>query len=258
MNGPDQTAFLDALFDAAKPVPQGLADASGNDAMDTAKRMAVYRNNVAFSLIHVLGAAFPLLADLLGRDAFVGLAQAFWRAHPPRDPLMFRYGGELPEFLNSHTGLAHVPYAADVARLDKAMNEVSHAADETGLPPAELADGHIEEERLRFVAAMQIVTSDWPLADIYLYLCGHAPPPANMSEAQSLLVYRDADYQVHCAPMPCGGDALMTAMLAGVPLAEAAEAATGLDEAGMVELFSLLVQNGLITARTTIDRKDSP
>jgi hypothetical protein len=58
--------------------------------------------------------------------------------------------------------------------------------------------------------------------------------------------------------MPCGGDALMTAMLAGVPLAEAAEAATGLDEAGMVELFSLLVQNGLITDRTTIDRKDGP
>lgn len=44
----------------------------------------------------------------------------------------------------------------------------------------------------------------------------------------------------------------MIAMLDGVPLADAAEAAKDLDEAGMVELFSLLVQNGLITARYKI------
>jgi hypothetical protein len=258
MNGPDQTAFLDALFDAAKPVPQGLAHAQGSDATDTAKRMAVYRNNVAFSLVNVLGVAFPLLADLLGRDAFVVLAQAFWRTHPPRDPLMFRYGGELPEFIALHEGLAHVPYAADVTRLDKAINDVSHAADETGLLPAELADGHIEDERLSFVAAMQIVTSDWPLADLYFYLSGQAAPPTNMTAAQSVLVYRDADFQVHCVSMPRGGDALLTSMLAGEPLAEAAATAQGLEEVGMVELFSLLVQNGLITARTTRDRKDGP
>lgn len=254
MNGQEQQAFLEALFDAEKPVPHGLVHPQDGDA---AERMAIYRNNVAFSLIHVLGEAFPLLADLLGRDAFVALAQAFIGAHPPGDPLMFRYGAQLPEFISHYDGLGHVPYAGDVARLDRAMNEIANAHDEQGLPPAELADGHIEDERLSFVSAMQMVRSDWPLHDLYGYLSGHAPPPSDMTEAQSLLVYRDADYQLHCAPMPRGGDALLSAMLAGMPLAEAAEAADGLEEAGMVELFSLLVQNGLITARAPCDEKDS-
>lgn len=254
MNAQEQNAFIEALFDADKPVPQGLSRPQGGDA---AERMAVYRNNVAFSLIHVLGEAFPLLADLLGRDAFVALAQAFIGAHPPSDPLMFRYGAQLPEFIAQYQGLGHVPYAADVARLDRAMNEIGQAADEAGLSPAQLADGNIEDERLSFVAAMQMVRSDWPLHDLYRYLSGQAPPPADMTEAQSLLVYRDGDYQLHCAPMPRGGDALLSAMLAGMPLAEAAEAADGLEETGMVELFSLLVQNGLITARAPCDEKDS-
>ncbi|CAI8175661.1 MAG: Uncharacterised protein [Alphaproteobacteria bacterium] len=137
------------------------------------------------------------------------------------------------------------------------MNEIGHAADETGLSPAEIADGHIEDERLSFVSAMQIVRSDWPLHDLYRYLSGQAPPPANMTEAQSLLVYRDGDYQLHCVNMPKGGDALMVDMMTGTPLAEAAETAEGLEETGMVELFSLLVQNGLIAARTPCNKKDS-
>lgn len=246
MNAQEQNAFIEALFDADKPVPHGLTRPRGGGA---AERMDIYRNNVAFSLIHVLGEAFPLLVDLLGRDAFVALAQAFIGAHPPSDPLMFRYGAQLPEFITQYEGLGHVPYAADVARLDRAMNEIGHAADETGLSPAEIADGHIEDERLSFVSAMQIVRSDWPLHDLYRYLSGQAPPPANMTEAQSLLVYRDGDYQLHCVNMPKGGDALMVDMMTGTPLAEAAETAEGLEETGMVELFSLMVQNGLIAAR---------
>jgi len=75
-------------------------------------------------------------------------------------------------------------------------------------------------------------------------------------------VYRRAVRKYHVdnrqALQPRGGDALLSAMLAGMPLAEAAQAADGLEETGMVELFSLLVQNGLIRARTPCDEKDSP
>ena len=254
MNEQGQEAFLEALFDADKPVPPQLAHPRGGI---THERMAIYRNNVAFSLISVLGDAFPLLADLLGRDAFVALAQAFTRAYPPNNPLMFCYGEHLPEFIERHAEITHVPYAADVARLDVVMNEISHAADADGLSPAQLADGHIEDERLSFVPAMQMASSAWPVHDLYRYLSGQAAPPTNMAEAQSVLVYRDTDYQLHCWKMPCGGEALMTAMVAGAPLAEAADAAEGLEEAGMVELFSLLVQEGLISARSIINRKDS-
>ena len=77
-----------------------------------------------------------------------------------------------------------------------------------------------------------------------------------MAQAQSVLVYRAADYQLHIAKLPIGGAALLADMMSGTPLAQAAEAADGLDEAGMVEVFSLLVQNGLITARHAPNKKD--
>ena len=65
---------------------------------------------------------------------------------------------------------------------------------------------------------------------------------------------RDADYAVHPVLLPRGGDKLLAALMDGQSLADAAEMAEadGLDEAGMVEVFSLLVQNGLITGRAEI------
>lgn len=253
MNEREQKAFIDALLNADQPVPVGLAHPHGGKPAD---RMAVYRNNVAYSLMTVLGDAFPLLANLLGREAFSRLCRAFILAHPPGDPRMFRYGETLPEFLSTDSELAHVPYAADVARLEVAMQQVSHAADDVGLSPVALADGAIEDERLKFVSAMQIIASKWPLNDLYLYISGDAPPPPDMAQAQSVLVYRDADYQVHIAKLPIGGAALLTDMMSGTSLAQAAEAAEELEEAGMVEVFSLLVQNSLITARHALNKKD--
>ena len=246
MNEDAQNAFIEALLDADKPVPPGLTHPHGGDAAD---RMAIYRNNVAFSLITVIGAAFPLLANLLGRAAFVALAQAYIRAHPPRDPRMFRDGENLPDFLTHYEGAAQIPYAADVARLEVALQQVANAADAEGLAPAALSDGSIETERLAFVPALKLLRSDWPLAALYHYANGAAPPPSDMGKAQSVLVYRDADYQSHCRALPQGGDTLMRGLLEGLSLVAAAEAADGLEEAGMVEVFSLLVQNNLIAAR---------
>lgn len=69
-----------------------------------------------------------------------------------------------------------------------------------------------------------------------------------MTRQQSLLVYRDAEYAVHVFELPAGGAEMMAALMAGSPLAQAATA-DGLQEDGMVAVFSLLVQNGLIVAR---------
>ena len=58
MNAQEQNAFIEALFDADKPLPHGLSRPQGGDVTEC---MDIYRNNVAFSLIHVLGEAFPCL-----------------------------------------------------------------------------------------------------------------------------------------------------------------------------------------------------
>ena len=53
---------------------------------------------------------------------------------------------------------------------------------------------------------------------------------------------------MHVFELPVGGAEMMAALMAGSPLAQAATA-DGLQEDGMVAVFSLLVQNGLIVAR---------
>ena len=245
MNRAEQDSFLEAVIGNKAEPPANIGHPQRGHVKE---RMAIYRNNFAFSLITALGDAYPLLADLLGRDAFVRLARDYMAAHPPGDPLMFRYGDKLPSYLKSYKALHHVPYAPDLAALECAMGEAAHAADHEGLSPADLADGAIEHEALSLAPSLRLVCSPWPLMDLLAYVSKKAPPPKDMGLAQSVLIYRDAAFDVHPYLLPIGGDALLAGLMEGKPLAEAAEA-VGLQEAGMVEVFSLLVQNGLITAR---------
>ena len=129
-----------------------------------------------------------MLADLLGRDAFIHLARDYMAAHPPGDPLMFRYGDKLPQFLEGHKPLKHIPYAPDLAALEKAMGEAAHAKDHIGLPPSDLADGQVENEKLHLADSLRLVNSPWPLMDLHAYVSKQAPPPQDMSVAQSVLV----------------------------------------------------------------------
>lgn len=54
---------------------------------------------------------------------------------------------------------------------------------------------------------------------------------------------------LHVFELPAGGGEMMAALMAGSPLLAQAATADGLQEDGMVAVFSLLVQNGLIVAR---------
>lgn len=256
MRAQDQAAFLAALV-APQNSPQDLMPPCvhhpfNGDAQD---RMAIYRNNYAFSLITVLGEAYPLLADLLGRDAFIALARDYVAAHPPVDPLMFQYGDKLPQFLTDYPDLAHVPYAGDLAALEKAINEAAHAADHIALPPQDLTDPQLAEEALQLAPSVRLIVSAWPLMDVFAYVSQQASQPVDaphdMSLAQSVLVYRDAEYAVHPVLLPVGGDTLLAALMEGCSLVQAAET-SALGEAGMVKVFSVLVQNGLIIGRHKI------
>lgn len=131
-----QTQFIGALLDAAAPVPDGLVDPEGRAA---GKRFDVYRNNVIVSLVAALRDGFPALNSLLGPEYFDALAGIYVRQHPPSDPRLMNYGASLPQFLSGFEPLAHLPYLADVARLELAIRTSYHAADHTPVTPDQLA-----------------------------------------------------------------------------------------------------------------------
>lgn len=139
-----QAAFAAALLDPALPCPPGLRSWNG---ADPAARFAVYRNNVANSLIDALGDSFPVLAQLVGEAFFRAMALCFVRCSPPRSKVLARYGEGFADFVRSFPPAASLPYLADVARLEYARVQAYHAADAEALPRSQLAAALADAER---------------------------------------------------------------------------------------------------------------
>lgn len=233
--------FLTALYDPQAHVPDALIHPQGGAA---AARFAVYRNNVIYGLMQNLRDGFPLLHALLGDAAFDALAAAFARAHPPSDPLMFAYGAALPAFIADDAALADMPYAADVARLELAMRAASHATDHDPMPPEKLAAATSAALRLSLAPCLSVLSSDWPLHNLYLFLNEAVADAPDMSRAQNLLIYRQQAGGVVLEPLSSQAAGFLTALQTGRSIAAAAQ---GLDEATLSDTLQRLVLAGLIT-----------
>lgn len=242
-----QTTFRSALLDAGQPAPAGLSDGHGTPAK---KRFDVYRNNVAVSLTEALIAAFPSIYSLVGDDFFRAMAGVFLRQHPPSSPLMMFYGAEMPNFLASFEPVAHLPYLADVARIDLAMREAYHAADAVTIDPAAL--GKIAPDLLGGVTftlapATRVVASQYPAHGIWHMTKGGPKPP---SEAQDILITRP-EFDPMVDLLPLGGAAFFEEIQQGATLGAALAAAqTKNTEFDLGGLLGLALQRGAFTDLT--------
>lgn len=219
-----QAAFATALADPAMPVPGNVL---GTRDVPDARRFAVYRNNVAVSLIEALRARFPVVARLVGDDFFAAMAGAYARAQPPRSPLLFLFGDGLPAFIEAFEPAAGLPYLPDVARLEIAWSRAYHAAEAVSvgveaiavLPPADLPDLQLDLH-----PSLELVSSPHPVVGIWAahQTDGPVVPPGDWVAEDGMVVRPDAEVLVH--RLPPGGRAFALAVRAGAPLGEAAEA----------------------------------
>src|ERR1700754_4381318 len=129
-------AFAAALLDPSLEAPGSVAATTRESALN---RYNVYRNNVTVSLINALAAIFPVTQQITGVEFFRAMARAHLRATPPTTPLLFKYGGALPDFIKEYEHTRSVPWLADVARIERAQLDAYHAADMEPLTPQSLA-----------------------------------------------------------------------------------------------------------------------
>lgn len=235
-----QETFFAALYDPEAALPATLSHPQGGAAE---ARFAIYRNNVIYGLMQNLRDGFPLLHALLGDAAFDALAAAFARAHPPSDPMMFAYGAALPDYLAAEAALSDVPYAADVARLEWAMRSASHAAEPQSLPPETLTSNNSAALRLTLAPCLSVLTSDWPVHDLYLFLNELVDDAPDMRQAQSLMIYRQQAGGVVLEPVSLGAAGFLAALQDGLSIADAAQ---GLDAATLSDALQRLILAGLI------------
>src|SRR5262245_16697633 len=117
----------------------GVSPTVVDDDIGASARLAIYRHHVFMSLTAVLEATYPVVTRLVDRRFFGWVADRYVRAHPPTGPCLFEYGSAFPAFLAEFPACAHLPWLADVARLEWAMNVALHAPDTAVLEPATLS-----------------------------------------------------------------------------------------------------------------------
>lgn len=104
-----------------------------------ADRLDIYRNTIFSGLTRALRLAYPAVERLVGSEFFDGTADIFVRAHFPRAAYLDQYGDGFAHFLRDFAPAASLPYLADVATLEWAVNAALHAADEAPLEFTQLA-----------------------------------------------------------------------------------------------------------------------
>ena len=183
-----QARLAQAILDPEAAVPEGLCDGRGRPA---GRRFSVYRNNVAAGLSEALEIGFPAVRAQVGADFFRAMAGVFLRAHPPTSPLMMLYGEAFPGFLERFSPVAPYPWLADLARLELAVRHSYHAADADAVGPAALAGlapDALAAVRLRFVPAVRLIRSPYPVHGLWAAAREGAPRPRR--EPQAALVTR--------------------------------------------------------------------
>lgn len=219
-----QQAFGAALLDAAQ-LPLLEPRLKGDPA-----RLGIYRGNLASAWRRALASAYPLLRKVLGEDDFDGLARAYGRAHPARDPDLNRFGAELADFVGTDDAR---PWLPDLARLEWSVHESWYAPDApavSGGGPlsvlAALNPQQFEASRAILHPSLRLHAADWATAAFWLEADAGGEPQRRPGHA---LVLR-ACWQVVVREIGPAEYAALVRLANGEDFGAAFDAAFDLDE----------------------------
>jgi len=162
-----QRSFRDAVLAGDRaPVPAEVVGGT----VGAAARLAAYRNNVIGNLTRALQISYPAIQRLVGEEFFAVAAQHFIVASLPNVADLNKYGDGFADFLTSFEASAGVPYLADVARLEWAVNRAFHAPAVPPLDPQALRRVPAERQAdLRFVVhpTLSLLRASYPARAIW-------------------------------------------------------------------------------------------
>ena len=99
-----------------------IVDAILGDGLDPAARLGIYRNHAFATLGDALRGTFPVVCRLVDRRFFAYAPHEYLRQHPPHSRCLVEYGADFADFLARFTPCEQLPYLADIARFEWALN----------------------------------------------------------------------------------------------------------------------------------------
>lgn len=221
-----QRAFAAAILDEEATPLTAIVKAGG---IAPERRIQVYRNNSLITLGEALRATFPVVCRLVEERFFDYAARSFIRAHPPRQPRLAEYGDQFADFLGGFAPARSLPYLADVARLEWAINAAYHAPDREPLQPATIAAipaGAYPGLTFTLDPACALLRSPYPIDELW-----RANQPdrdgsgVDLGTGECRLLVHRVDDDVRLQRLSAGEQAMTEALAAGRTLDDAFAAA---------------------------------
>jgi hypothetical protein len=150
---------------------QELVGEIERDGLAAEARLRIYRNHLVATLTAALESTFPVVRRLVDRRFFAYAAHEYLRQHPPQSRCLAEYGAGLADFLSGFVPCKNLPYLADVARFECALNAAATIRDESALKIETLAAVPPERAALLKIALQPSVgyfASRWPIDAIWL------------------------------------------------------------------------------------------
>ncbi len=119
---------------------RGLTAAAPLPGIFATPAFAVYRNTWRKALVDALRDAYPVVAALIGPDAFQALALEFIGKRAAPSPILANWGEGFAEFIAAHSLNIDVPYLADAARLERLATEAHLGPDADPLEPTRFVE----------------------------------------------------------------------------------------------------------------------
>ncbi|MFK7903115.1 MAG: putative DNA-binding domain-containing protein [Nitratireductor sp.] len=237
--------FCDALLNPTIEIPSSIQDTKNKPST---KRFNVYRNNVVVSLMESMKAAYPSIHAIMGEDNFAKIARIYISQHPPSSPVMQKFGSHFADFIKAFAPLKNSPFLSDVALVERLYLEAYHALDEEPLNPELLSS--IPPEKTGDLVfsihpAAHLISSEYPVLDLFEYRFEHPQSAPDLSKAQSVLITRP-HLQNLITDLDTAQAIFVGAIIKGQTLANALGEALAHDQNFQPnEAISLLIQTGM-------------
>lgn len=200
------------------------------DRGDAPERMRIYAGGYAARIEEALQEAFPAVAHIVGAGAFHDLVHRYIEVIPLHSYNLNDAGAELPRFLSTDGLTEGLPFLPDLARLEWQIARAFHAHDQAPFDPTPMADWDLDEwERvvLRFQPWVALVTSDWPVREIWE--CRETPIAEidlDLSNRPDRVLVRRSGYAVVCESLDAPEADALGALLEGRALGSVVSALT--------------------------------
>jgi Putative DNA-binding domain len=183
-----QRDLLHAIFTtkniAAQAINTPARGVNGTHNSHSLRGLQTYQANAAAFAQRSLQTAYPVIALLIGDDAFALLARDFWAQHPPTRGDLAQWGGDLSDFIARIPALRAEPYLCDVAKAEWALHTAATAADQT----ADLTTFSLLTEQdpdtltLQLAPGTALVHSHYPIASLLTAHLYAAPSFADVGQ----------------------------------------------------------------------------